>query len=180
MDLEPPASCIPECLWRTERLCWPVMFMSVSGDIKPKPGVGHLWPTGQIWTISCSLSKQSHTHSFMNYLWLLYLLSWQSWVVATETVWLTKPQIFTIRQYFTENIWKLLFSVTFCGGYYSITSLSWLLSWVQFLKLANLMGEKKGNLCLVYNSSIITGDTPFSVCWLVDSLVCLWPLPLYR
>lgn len=41
------------------------------------------------------LLEHSHTHLLM-IIQAAFVLQQQSWVVATETIWFTKPQIFTI------------------------------------------------------------------------------------
>lgn len=55
------------------------------------------------------LLGQSHVHVFMCCLWLLsFMLQWQSWVVAIETVWPTKQKIFTIWPFIEKVCWPNL------------------------------------------------------------------------
>ena len=59
-----------------------------------RPGNGKLWPMGLIWPttvfVNKALLEHSHTHSF-TIVCGLFWLQWQSWGVATETMWSTKP-----------------------------------------------------------------------------------------
>lgn len=41
--------------------------------------------------------EPSYTHLFIYYLWLLSCYKWQSWILVVETIWASKPKIFTIR-----------------------------------------------------------------------------------
>lgn len=61
------------------------------GDYCFRTGVGRLLPV----FVNAVLLEHNHTHSFMYYLWLLSR-QWQSWAIATEMVWSSKPKPFTI------------------------------------------------------------------------------------
>lgn len=64
-----------------------------------------LWPTVQIWPISPFFWKLNciGTQPFVYELFrAAMVLNWQSWIVATETIYLVKPKVFIIWP-FTEN-----------------------------------------------------------------------------
>ena len=62
-------------------------------------GVNKLWPMGQIqpviWLCKQSFIGTQPCPFVSSFSMPAFVLQWQSWIVATETLWPAKPQIFT-------------------------------------------------------------------------------------
>lgn len=82
-----------------------------------KPELGKPWPTGQIRPTACIakkvLLKHSHIHLHIHYILFVaaFALQQQSWVLATQSIWPTKPKKKSTMWLFTKS---LLFPCSEC------------------------------------------------------------------
>lgn len=94
-----------------------LFFISISnliqGNYREYPyfraEVGKLWLTDHIWPTT-SLGKLEHNHSYHPYVLSVapFLQQQQGWLIITETIWSTKPKMFTLWPFTEKNLLPLV------------------------------------------------------------------------